>query len=285
MRLRRGLGFQPVENVRGLERTWLRQTVGGSVAGACGDCLFALVNRVDVRRAGPRRVQREATEKSEAVQHLRVRGARDQVSDALTVNLLVQIQPGLLAAQQVHSKLQSVQLDRQFAVEFSRNDTVSVGKTLEFARRDVVALNHSARRKDLLESGDDHRFTLVHAERRGLQHQHILVFVHDESAEKIALGIDHSEGSGFRQMLFPHLQRCANALLEKRFIHGDPLRREHPDVDFRFRIVETDAEQTLAMVFDLDKLAVSGRLRKPQDGALINPRMPRHHAVGFSRLQ
>ena len=136
-----------------------------------------------------------------------------------------------------------------------------------------------------MESRDHQRFTLVHAQRRGLQHQHILVFVHDQSAEKIALGIDHSEGSGFRQMRFPHLQCGANALLEKRFIHGDPLRREQSDVDFRFRIVEADAEQTLAMVFDLDKLAVSRRLREPQDGALINPRMPRHHAVGFSRLQ
>ena len=190
-----------------------------------------------------------------------------------------------MAAQQVHFKLQSVQLDRQFAVEFSRNDAVSVGQTFEFPRRDVVALNQGARRKDLLESGDHHRFTLVHAQRRRLQHQHILVFVHDQSAEKIALGIDHSEGSGFRQMLFPHLQRGANALLEERFIHGHPLRREHADVDFRFRIVETDAKQTLAMVFELDKLAVSGRLREPQDGALINPRMPCHHAVGFSRLQ
>ena len=118
---------------------------------------------MDVRRAGPRCVQREATEKSEAVQHLRVRRARDQVSDALIVDLLVQIQPGLLAAQQVHFKLQSVQLDRQFAVEFSRDDTVSVGKTLEFPRRDVVALNHGARSKNLLESRDHQRFTLVHA--------------------------------------------------------------------------------------------------------------------------
>ena len=50
-------------------------------------------------------------------------------------------------------------------------------------------------------------------------------------------------------------------------------------------IQETDAEKPLAMVFDLDEVTVAGGLCDPEDGTLINPRMPRRNAVGFSGFE
>src|SRR5207248_5319364 len=50
---------------------------------------------------------------------------------------------------------------------------------------DFVPFQDGARCKDPLQRGDNDRFAPVHAQRGGLQHQHILVFVHHQPAEKI----------------------------------------------------------------------------------------------------
>ena len=77
----------------------------------------------------------------------------------------------------------------------------------------------------------------------------------------------------------------ANALFEEGLIHLDPLRREHTDGDFRFRIVEPNPQKPLPVVFDLDQFAIRSRLCEPQDRAVINPGMPRHNAVGFASFE
>jgi hypothetical protein len=38
------------------------------------------------------------------------------------------------------------------------------------------------------------------------------------------------------------------------------------------------------MIFDLDDLAIGGGLSEAQSRAVINPRMPGHDAVSFTRL-
>src|SRR5439155_371385 len=76
-------------------------------------------------------------------------------------------------------------------------------------------------------------------------------------AEKIALGVDHAERRGVRQMLSSDRERRADALLEKVLVHFDPLRREDADVDLRARVVKAHAEQPLAMVLDLHQFAVA----------------------------
>ena len=128
------------------------------------------------------------------------------------------------------------------------------------------------------------RFALVHAERGNLHDEHVLVFVHDEAAEEIALGIDHAEGGGVGHVLLPDGERVANAFLEKGFVDLDAFRREDADVDFRFGIEKADAEQALAMVFDLDEFAVAGVRGQAENGAVINPRMAGDDAVGFARF-
>ena len=39
------------------------------------------------------------------------------------------------------------------------------------------------------------------------------------------------------------------------------------------------------MIFDLDQITIVCRMSQAQDGALINPGMPRDHAIGFSRTK
>src|ERR1019366_9445016 len=72
--------------------------------------------------------------------------------------------------------------------------------------------------RSMMTRGDDHRLALIHAQRGNLHDQHVFVFVHDQAAQKIALGIHHAERRRLRQMLFPDGQRGADALLEKLFV-------------------------------------------------------------------
>ena len=107
VRLDGGVGLEPVENIHGLERTFFRQAVGGGVAGGRGDGIGALVEQVDMRRARARRVQTEPAEKTEAIQNLR---ALCELRHGLIIHLLVEIQPGLVAADQIGLKFQAVQV-------------------------------------------------------------------------------------------------------------------------------------------------------------------------------
>ena len=70
VRLDGGLRLEPVENVDCLKGTFFRQAVGGGVAFGGFNRLGALVEQMDVRRAGAGGVQAESAEKAEAIQHL-----------------------------------------------------------------------------------------------------------------------------------------------------------------------------------------------------------------------
>ena len=87
------------------------------MARCSGDGIGALVEHVRVRRAGPGRVQAEPAEKAEAVQHL---SAPRQVGHALVVHLLVEVQTGFVAAQDIHIKPEAVEINRHRAFEAPR---------------------------------------------------------------------------------------------------------------------------------------------------------------------
>src|ERR1035437_2025259 len=70
VRLDGGIFFEPVENIDGVERTFVCKTVGGGVAFGSFNRVGTLVEQMDVRRTRARRVQTEAAEKTEAVEHL-----------------------------------------------------------------------------------------------------------------------------------------------------------------------------------------------------------------------
>ncbi len=88
-----------------------------------------------------------------------------------------------------------------------------------------------------------------------------------------------------RQMLLPDGERGADAFLEKLFVHLHAFRRKDADIDFGAGIEEADAEQPLAVVFDLDEFAVGDGRGEAKNFAVINPRMTGDDAVGFARFQ
>ena len=208
-----------------------------------------------------------------------------QCGDKLIVHLLVEIQAGLVAAENFDLELDAVEFDRHRPFEFAGQDAVGIRQPFKLARGGFVALDDGARGEDGLQRGEDHRLALVHAERGGLDDEDVFVFVHDEAAEEIALGVDDPEGGSVGQMSLPDRERRADAPFEECLVHLDPVRREDADVDPGPGIVEAGAEKALAMVFNLDELAVGGGLGEAQDGAVVNPGVPRHDAVGFARFE
>ncbi len=97
-----------------------------------------------MRRPRPGRVQAEPAEKAEAIQHLRALG---EPRHRLVVRLLIQIQPRLVPAYQVHCKLQSVQFDGHRSGELAGQHAVGLVQPLELARRHVAALEDGPRRQ------------------------------------------------------------------------------------------------------------------------------------------
>src|SRR5208282_6184968 len=98
MRLDGGVGFEPVENIYDLKRTFFREAVGSGVAYGRGNGISALVEQVDLRCPRARRVQTESAEKTEAIQNLRAPG---KLRHGLIIHLLVKIKTGLVAADQI----------------------------------------------------------------------------------------------------------------------------------------------------------------------------------------
>ena len=131
---------------------------------------------------GARGVQAKPTQETEAIQDLRAPAGRDQLGYTLMVDLLVEIETSLVAAQHVHFEAQPVEVDRHRTLNRSREDAIGVRQALELARGSLVPFDESARRKQSLQGGEDHRLALVHAERGGLHDKHVLVFVHDQAA-------------------------------------------------------------------------------------------------------
>src|SRR5579859_1885974 len=190
MRLDGGLGLEPVENVHGPERALVRQPVGSGVSLGGRQRLRALVEQVDVGRACARRVQAEAAQKTETIQNLR---AFRKLRYGLIIGLLVEIQTRLVPADEVRLKLQPVQLHGNRPVQFANQNSTRSFQSLKLARRHITAFKNRARRKDLLQRGDNQCFPLVHPQGGDLHNQYVLIFINDKAAQKITLGIDDPE--------------------------------------------------------------------------------------------
>ena len=133
-----------------------------------------------------------------------------------------------MAAQNIHVELQPIDVDLHRPFQRSAQKAVAFGQPLEFSEGRLAPFHDGARGEYALERFDDHRLALVHAERGDLHDENIAVFVHNQTAQKIALRIDHAKGSGPRQMALPLRQRGADAFGEKTAVDLHPLRRKRP---------------------------------------------------------
>jgi len=249
------LCFKPVENIGGFKGALVGEAVGFGVAFGGGDGIGALIEQMDVGCAGAGGVQAEAAEEAEAIEHL---GTFREVRHGFVVGLLIQVKTGFVAGDQIGFEFEAVEIGGDGATEFAGEDAAGFGEAFKFARGDFAAFKDGARRKNLLERGDDLRFPLIHAEGGNLDDEHVFVFVDNEAAKKITFGVDDAGGGGVRQMVLAHGECFADALFEEGFVDIRAIRRQDADVDFGFGIEKADAEQALAMVLDLGEFAVTG---------------------------
>src|SRR5439155_27227309 len=153
VRLRGRPGFQPVKDVRSLERAIFRETIGGGISRGGGDGFLTLINRVNLRGAGPRGVQRESAQESETIEHLT---DADQFGDTSVIHLLIQVESGFLPAQQVHFKLQTVQAylhQRGGSGQLAGEDSVGLGQSFESPCSNVVPFEDRPRREACVQRG------------------------------------------------------------------------------------------------------------------------------------
>jgi hypothetical protein len=279
VRFHGGGGLQPVEHVDGLEGAGLVHLVGFGVAFGGGDGIRALIEQVDVAGTGARGVQAEAAEEAEAIEDV---ATFRKGGHGLVVGLLVEIHAGLMAADEVGLKFQVVEVYGDFAVGFTGEQAVGFGEAFKFARGDIAAFHDGAGRKDFFQGGDDVGLAQIHAERGDLDDEDVLVFIDDEAAEEIALGIDDAEGGGAGQVAFADGEGGTDAFLKKFFVGADAVEREEADADLGFGIVKAGAEQALAVVLDLYEVAIGGGLGEAEDLVGVDPRMAGNDAVGFA---
>jgi len=127
-----------------------------------------------------------------------------------------------------------------------------------------------------------------------LEDEDVFVFVDDEAAEEVALGVDDAEAGGAGEVALAQGVGLADALAEEFGVNLGALAGQEADADFGFGVVEADADEALAVVFDLDDGAIfqvrsGARGARPsragndaEDRAVVNPGVARDGAVGFA---
>lgn len=271
-----GLRFEPVEHVRFFEDAFVAHTVRLGIRRGGFDGVRALIQRVDVGGAFLRGVDGESAEEAEAIEDVRALG---HLRHALVIRLLIQVEPRLVTAERVRLEGQAVQLHIDVAFHGTGDDAVRIRQALELAGGQLVAFHDGAGGEDALQRGDDLRLAHVHAEGGSLEHQHVLILVHDQAAEEIALRIHHAEGRGLGHVLLADGQRGPDAPLEEGEVHLLALMGDEAHVDLGLGIVKADAEEPLAMILHLHDVAGFGGLGEAQDGRGVNPRMPGQNAI------
>ena len=115
---------------------------------------------MNVRGAGPGGMQPEAAQETETIQDL---GAVRQPGDVFVVDLLIEIQAGLMPRQQVGFKLQSVQLRCNWTAQIACQNPGCIRQALELAGVRLIAFYNGARRENRFQRSQNRRFPLVHA--------------------------------------------------------------------------------------------------------------------------
>lgn len=71
----------------------------------------------------------------------------------------------------------------------------------------------------VFEHSGDVILPLVHAQRRALCHEGVVIAIDGETREQIALGVHQTQARGLWIELFPTFERPRQPLLDKRVIH------------------------------------------------------------------
>ena len=181
---------------------WASNPLARRQAARRGYRVLTLVDPVNVGRARASAMQGESPKKTETIQNL---PAPDQISHLLVILLLIEVEPRFMAARNIHVKLQSVQVNLHQSLQRSAQKPVAFRQPFKFAERRLAPFHNGARGENALERFDDHCFALIHAEGGDLHDENVSVFIHDQSAQKIALSIDDAKRGG------PGQSRCRSS--------------------------------------------------------------------------
>jgi hypothetical protein len=129
------------------------------------------------------------------------------------------------------------------------------------------------------------RFSLVHAEGGKLDDEDVFVFVNDEAAEEVALGVDEAKAGGLGQVFLAEGVGRADAFAKEFRADLDSFAREEADANFGFGVPKADADEALAVVLHLHQRAVVDVSSGAEEGAVVDPRVAGERAVSLARTE
>src|SRR5262249_37763356 len=101
----------------------------------------------------------ETADKTKAIQNM---GAFSKIGNKPVIHLLVQIEAGFVAGEEVSLELQTIQVHRNQAAQFSCECPMGLGQTFELAGSDITPLDDGPRGEYRGERGNNHGFSLLH---------------------------------------------------------------------------------------------------------------------------
>ena len=176
-------------------------------------------------------MQRETALKGEAIQDLRLGVDGNQVRHGLVIALLIQIGSGLVSRERIDTEFEIVHPNVNFTGRLAVKHTRDGFESFKFARRNIISLDDGLGIQNRTERVDNFRLATIHAKGTGLNHERIAVFVDDQAAEKIALGVHNTKGRRLRKVTLANGQGRPDAFAKEIGVNGPSLAGQHSDAD------------------------------------------------------
>jgi hypothetical protein len=161
-----------------------------------------------------------------------------------------------MSAAEVCLEGDSIEADGHRSIELASQDTIGFFEAFEFAGGNVAAFDDGARGEQLGEDLHDLRFALIHAEGGELDDENVFVFVDDEAAQEVALGVDEAKAGGLGKVFLAEGVGLANAFAKEFGADLDSFAGEKADANFGFGVPKADANEALAVVLHLHQRTV-----------------------------
>jgi len=161
VRLSDRLVLEPVKDIRRLKGAFFHQGIGLGVSLGGRYGVGALVQKMDMSGAGVSGMKTKAAQETETVEDLR---PGRKLGHKAIVDLLVQIEASLVAAEDVHVEAKAVEVYSERTFEGSIEEAVGIRQAFELAGSRFIAFDDGPGGEQRLESGEDEGLALVHSE-------------------------------------------------------------------------------------------------------------------------
>ncbi len=237
-------------------------------------------------REGPgfARAQGEGTLVGETIENTSPGGASRH--DRIVLRL-VEIKSGLLAGPKIEVITDIGDADMGRRLVFAIEDISFQRQPFKLPDRGVVTGKDDATAGFLQKQIDDDRLSPGHRHGQSLQHENIVVLVHDESRQLVGLGPDESarctqHGSDPRKAIG---ERGVETLTQQGLIQGGHAGRVATGNDLRVAVIKGAAEELALDRTDLDGASIFNVAFDALDFARENPGMPGENSVANTFVQ